>query len=90
MANFDTYQTKQLALQRAALYLHYARQIYVAGKAMQQLKADYTAGTDTALVAATNALFTGAERTELSQMGTALDTLISDWETNHAGALGLP
>lgn len=87
---FENYQAKQTALNRAALYLHYARQIYDAGKAMQQLKADYQAGTDTALNAAVNALFSGAERTELGQMGTALDTLLADWSTNHAAALGLP
>jgi hypothetical protein len=78
---FDTFATKQAALHRAALYLHYARQIHQAGKAMQQLKADYVAGTDTVLVAAVNALFTSGERSALSSMQTPLDTLLSDWET---------
>lgn len=86
---FENYATKQLALQRAALYLHYARQIYGAGKAMQALKADYLAGADTALVAAVNALHPAAERSELSAMGTTLDTLLADWETSHPAAVGL-
>lgn len=85
---FETYQTKQSALHRAALYLHYARQVYAVGKAMQQLKADYQAGTDAALVAAVNTLFTGAERTELSAMQSTLDVLLLDWEMNHAQAIG--
>lgn len=89
MANFDTFATKQAALHRAALYLHYARQVYTAGKAMQQLKADYVAGTDPVLAAAVNALFSSAERAELSAMQTTLDTLLTDWETNRAAALGL-
>lgn len=86
---FTDYATKQAALHRAALYLHYARQIYGAGLAMQQLKADYVAGTDTALVAAVNALFSAAERTALSNMQTPLDTLLTNWATNHSTALGL-
>jgi hypothetical protein len=89
MANFDTYQTKQAAVNRAALFLHYARQVYIAGKAMQQLKADYVAGTDTVLVAAVNALFSSGERSELSAMQTILDTLLADWETSHSAALGI-
>jgi hypothetical protein len=86
---FETYQVKQAAFHRAALYLHYARQIYAAGKAMQQLKADYVAATDTVLVAAVNDLFTSGERSALSNMQTPLDTLLSDWETSHRDALGI-
>lgn len=87
--SFETYETKQDALQRASLYLHYARQVYAAGTAMQQLKADYQGGADPALVAAVNALFSAGERSELNTMQTPLDALLIDWTTNHADALGL-
>jgi hypothetical protein len=86
---FTSYAAKQEALHRAAFYLHHARQIYAAGLAMRQLKADYIAGTDTAFVAAVNALFTGPERAALSAMQTSLDLLLVDWIANHADALGL-
>jgi len=86
--SFEAHDAKQAALNRASLYLHYARQIYAAGSAMQQLKADYQGGADPALVAAVNALFTPAERSELSSMQTSLDALLSEWEADHSSALG--
>lgn len=88
MALYDTYEQDQQDMNDASLYLSLARQIYSNGKRMQALKARYAAGTSPIFNAAVNDLHAGAERTDLNQMGVSLATLLSDWEQNHALAVG--
>ena len=86
---FETQPTKLAGVHRAATLLHELRQIYQTGKIVQQKLVDYQAATDPAMNAAVNALFTSAERTELNAMLSQINTLVADWETNHAAAVGL-
>jgi hypothetical protein len=86
---FETYPTKLAGIHRASTLLHELRQMYQTGKIVQQKLTDYQAATDPAMNAAVNALFTAAERVELNTMLTQVNTLIADWEANHATALGL-
>lgn len=86
---FETVAGKQAGIQRAITLLHQIRQIYAVGKSVQQLLADYQAGTDPALNATINALLSSAERTEISQMLAQIDALIVNWEANHPQAIGL-
>lgn len=87
MADFSTVQVKINAVNDAAGLQDTVRSVYQAGKRLQGLIARYQAGTDAPFVAAVNALYTQAQRAELSQMLTALNALVTDWETNHSGAL---
>lgn len=83
MANFDTSHTKMDSVRDAVDLLDRIRALYVHAKEMQTLLARYQAGTDATFNAAANALFTSAERTELGQMLSQVNTLITDWEANH-------
>jgi hypothetical protein len=88
MANFDTHQDKANAVRRAMNVLAQVRSVYESGKLVQQALALYQAGTDPAFNAAINALFSSAERAELGVMLNQINTLITDWEANHMGAIG--
>jgi hypothetical protein len=87
MANFDTSATKRQSVQKANNVLANIQAVYAAMKIVQTLMTLYQAGTDPTLNAAVNALFTAAERTEITAMLGGINTLVTDWETNHAGAL---
>lgn len=87
MANFDTTATKHAAVQKANTLLPNIQAVYQAMKIVQTSMALYTAGTDATFNAAVNALFSSNERTELGQMLSGINTLVTDWETNHMGAL---
>ncbi len=50
----------------------------------------YQAGSDPTFNGAINALFTRSERQEIAAMQGQIDQLITDWELNHRGAIGLP
>jgi hypothetical protein len=90
MADFTpTIQTIQ-SVNKAAGLLNAVRSVYGQAKAVQELMALYQAGTDTAFNAAVNAMFNSAQRTELADMLTDTNALVSNWETDHRSALGLP
>lgn len=90
MANFDTSAAKLAAVRDAIGLLPYIQSIYASSKHVQALLAAYQAQTDPVFVAAINALHTPAERQELGQMLAQISALVTDWEANHRGALGLP
>jgi hypothetical protein len=80
---FDTAQTKIRAVGRAGNVLGLLRTVYTHADELTQALTTYQAGTDPALNAAFNALFTAAERIELAAMIIQLQTLKADWEANH-------
>lgn len=87
MANFDTSVAKRQSVQKANNLLPNVHAVYEAMKIVQSLMSLYQAGTDTTYNAAVNAIFSASERTELGQMLAGVNTLATDWETNHAAAL---
>lgn len=90
MANFDsTTRTKITSATDAAIVVQTIQNTYRAAKNAQTLLNRYTAGTDPTFNAAVNAIFTAGERTELGAMLTQINSLVTDWETNHAAALGV-
>lgn len=86
---FENHQSKLAGIHRAGTLIHEIRQLYQIGKGIQQKLADYQAATDPAMNAAINALLTNAERQEVGVMLTQINSLVSDWEANHASAIGL-
>lgn len=88
MANFDTSTQKLQSVREAANLLQLFRALYSQAKLIQSALQLYQANTDPAFNAAVNALFTASERSELSTMAQQINTLVTDWETNHIGALG--
>jgi len=89
MANFDTTRAKITSVTNAAILVQTIQATYRDAKTAQGLLNLYTAGSDTVFNSAVNALFTSGERSELGQMLTQLNSLISDWEANHAAVLGV-
>jgi hypothetical protein len=88
MANFDqAMQAKRDEVGHASAVLDHIRAAYHVAKTAQADLALYNAATNTAFNAMVDALYSSAERTELGNMLTGLSTLITDWETNHAGVL---
>ena len=81
---FETAQTKIRAVGRAGNVLGLLRTIYAHMDELQAMLATYQAGTDPALNAALNAVYSAAERQELATMIGQLATLTADWEANHA------
>lgn len=65
------------------------RSIYQACKLMQVKLALYQAGTDPAFNATINAIFSVQERQELGNILSDINTMVTDWETNHRAAIGL-
>lgn len=86
---FETTTTKISAVARAGNVLGRLRTLYVYGKEVQSALALYQAGTDPAFNAAVDALFTSGERSELGTMLGHINTLVTEWETNHAAAIGI-
>ena len=80
---FETAQTKIRAVGRAGNVLGLLRTIYAHMDELQTMLATYQAGTDPALSAALNAVYTVAERGELATMIGQLNTLKADWEAKH-------
>lgn len=88
MANFDsTTRAKINSATEAAIVVQSIQSTYHAAKQAKAFLDRYTANTDSTFNAAVNAIFTSSERSELGQMLTQLNNLISDWETNHAAVL---
>jgi hypothetical protein len=71
---FETAQTKIRAVGRAGNVLGLLRTIYAHMDELQTMLATYQAGTDPALNAALNAVYTAGERTEF---GDALPQLLN-------------
>jgi hypothetical protein len=80
--------TRQSQYQAISL-LDQVRSIYSQCKNAQANLVLYQAGTNAAFNAAINTLHPPAERTELNQMLTQINSLITDWETNHADVIGI-
>jgi methyl coenzyme M reductase alpha subunit len=87
MADFSDL-TKINSVYRAANLLDRVRGAYAAAKAVSTELTAYQAGTDVAYNAAVNALFSAAQRAELSAVAAQLATLVADWELNHASLVG--
>jgi len=87
MADFDTLNQKLAVSRRAANLLAVMQGVYQEMKSLQASLVLYQAGTDPAFNAAVNALYTASERTKIGQMIAGINTLVADWETNHAVAL---
>jgi hypothetical protein len=89
MANFDSTNTARRNSMRDAFDLiDRVRALYLHAKEMQERLQRYQANTDATFTAAVNAVYTAAERQELSQMLQQVNTLVTDWEANHATAIG--
>ena len=86
---FTTAQAKIDAVAKAGNTLGTIRTVYAFGVQLQTMLATYQAGTDPALNAAFNALYTTAERTELATMIGELNTLVTNWQANHLEAVTL-
>ena len=80
---FETAQTKIRAVGRAGNVLGLLRTIYAHTSELSDMLATYQAGTDPALNAALNAVYTVGERAELAAMIGQLNTLKADWEGAH-------
>lgn len=87
MANFDQANQRREAVKGANNLLDLIRNLYESGRQIQALLALYQAGSDPTFNAAINALYTTAERAELAAMLAQVNTLVTDWQTNHAGAV---
>lgn len=87
MATFDGSTVKRQSVHKANNVLANIQAVYEAMKIVQALMTLYQAGTDATFNAAVNALFSSAERTEIAQMLSGVNTLVTDWEANHANAL---
>lgn len=90
MAEFTTVQATTQSVSEATNVLNALRSVYSQAKTAQRLITLYQAGTDPVFNAAVNAIFTSAQRAELSNMLGDVNTLLTDWEANHRSALGLP
>ena len=80
---FENAQTKIRAVGRAGSVLGLLRTIYAHMDELQTMLATYQAGTDPALNAALNAVYSAAERTEIGAMIAELNTLKAAWEVSH-------
>jgi hypothetical protein len=89
MPDYATIQAKLNSIKKATALLGELRGIYDQCLKMQAALALYTAGTDAVFNAAVDDIYTIAEKQELNQMLTEVDALVSDWQTNHGGLLGL-
>ncbi len=80
---FETTQAKVAAVVGAGNAHGLVRTIYAHMAALSTILATYQAGTDPALNAALNAVYSSAERAELAAMIGQLNTLKADWEGAH-------
>lgn len=87
MTDFSSVTAIRNEILDANLILGTFQTIYQQCKVVQGLLARYQ--TDPAFKAEADHLFTLAQRAELNQMVTDVNTLITAWEANHKGPLGL-
>jgi len=88
MANWDNTAARLQSARDATNLPQLYRALYSQAKLIQAALSLYQAGTDPVFVGAVNALLTQSERQELGVMANQISALVSDWETNHAGAIG--
>jgi hypothetical protein len=89
MADFSSTNQTLAAINMAADLLPSLRALYHQAKAVQTRMALYQANSNPAFNTAINTIFIPAQRTELADMLTDVNTLIADWEANHISALAL-
>lgn len=89
MANFDTAAAKEQSVRDANNLLAHIRGLYSSCKSAQELMTRYQAATDPTFNGAVNALYTAGERQELNVMLGQVNSLVTDWESNHRGAIGI-
>jgi hypothetical protein len=89
MANFDSATQKADSIREANNLLAHLRGIYQSCKAAQTTMQRYQANTDPVMNGAINAMYNAAERAEMGQMLNQVNSLVTDWEGNHAGAIGI-
>jgi len=88
MANFDaTARAKITSVHTASRLIQIIYSVYVQAKNAQALLNLYNSGTDTSFNAAVNAMLLPAERTEIGQVLTQINALVTDLETNHAALI---
>jgi len=87
MANFDGSIARINSAYDATNLLQLMRSVYHNAKNVQALLQRYVGNTDPVFTGAVNALFTASERAELNTMAQQLNALVTDWETNHIGAV---
>ena len=86
MADFRNLQTKIKNLDDAENLLAVFRIMYQDAKVVSSLLARYQA--DPAFKTAVDFVFAQDQRAELAGMIAAVNTLLSDWESNHPSVLG--
>lgn len=90
MADFGGIQPTIQSVNQAAGLVNAVRGAYSQLKTVQAFMALYTANTDQTFTAAVNTIFTSAQRSELGNIAGDMGALITELETNHRSALGLP
>lgn len=88
MADFSTFDARRQAFENAAGALGRIRAAYGAAIGVRDLLARYQGGTDPALVAAIDAAYTAAQKSEIGAIANKLAALAADLEQNHASAIG--
>lgn len=84
MADYTTVRGNIQSMSQAAAVLPYLQDIYKRSQIAQGAINLYTAGTDAAFNEAIDSIFTANERNQLAEMLTDLNTLVTEWSTNHA------
>ena len=88
MADFTNHEQKEASVAEALAIRNAIRSWYAAGKAIKRYIDRYAAGADTTYNSAVNALYTAAQRTELSAVATKAQANTADLEANHASLVG--
>lgn len=84
MADYTQVRDDIDSMSKAAQILPFLQDIYARAQRAQDAITLYMAGTDTTFNEAVEDIFDAGERTELSQMIGDLNTLVTEWDTNHS------
>jgi len=88
MANFDSAARAKIeSVHTASRLIQVIYSVYTQAKSAQALLNLYTSATDPAFNAAVNAMLLPAERTEIGQVLTQINALVTDLESNHAALI---
>lgn len=87
MANYTQVRSDIDSMSKAAQILPFLQDIYARAQRAQGAINLYTGGTDTTFNEAVEDIFDAGERTELNQMIGDLNTLVTEWNTNHSALL---
>lgn len=74
-------------MERAAALLPQLQEVYKQSQFAQAAINDYVANSDPTFNNAVNSIFTAGERSELQAMLTQLNSLVSNWSSQHAALL---